>query len=334
MHTTRPVSANVLLSTGSATPGTSPTLSGQPTGAQGEVALSGRSADSRRTAKWEGMVSVLPINLALVSEVDGHDPSDVARVAAALQKQAARDFGPIWQVQASVDAFPRLKDVPVGYWPMIVRTDIDMPGAAGVHEDRNGRPFALIQMSDSWSLTASHEMLEMLGDPFGKRTIPGKSPKRGQGRVEFLVEVCDPSEAEAFAYTVNDVLVSDFYTPRFFDPVRVDGVRYSFTGAITRPREILRGGYISWHEPVSDHWWRQVWFGAKKAYRDLGVFDASAANVRSWVDAQTDHPGIDTGLPKSNDVLQEAVAGSEETAEAAEALTATLRQEVDALVAR
>ena len=161
---------------------------------------------------------MLTNNLALVSEVNGHDPSDVARVAAALQKQATRDFGPIWEVSATVDAFPKLEDVPVGYWPMIVQTDIDMPGAAGVHMDKDGQPFALIAMSDSWSLTASHEMLEMLGDPFGQRVIAGKSPKRGQGRVEFLVEVCDPSEAEQYAYTVNDILVSDFYTPRFFDP--------------------------------------------------------------------------------------------------------------------
>ena len=127
---------------------------------------------------------MLPIHLALTSEVQGHDPSDVAAVAAALQRQATRDFEPIWSV---------------GYWPMIVETDINTPGAAGVHEDKDGQPFALIAMSDSWSLTASHEMLEMLADPFGRRVIPGPSPKQGQGRVEFLVEVCDPCEAAGFA---------------------------------------------------------------------------------------------------------------------------------------
>src|SRR5437762_7857854 len=185
---------------------------------------------------------MLVYNLALVSLVRGHDASDIARVAAALQRQATRDFSPLWGVRASVDAFPRLKDVPIGYWPMIVETDIHTPGAAGVHEDRNGQPFALIEMSDSWSLTASHEMLEMLGDPFGKRVIAGRSPKRGQGRVEFLVEMCDPCEADEFGYTVNDILVSDFITPNFYDPKRADGVRYSFTGALPGPRQILRGG--------------------------------------------------------------------------------------------
>src|ERR671911_258362 len=112
----------------------------------------------------------LTLNLALVSEVKGHDISDVARVAAALQRQATRDFAPIWRQEGTtVDAFPRLEDVPVGYWPMIVIEDVK--GAAGIHLDENGQPFALIEISDSWSLTASHEALEMLADPWGNRLI-------------------------------------------------------------------------------------------------------------------------------------------------------------------
>jgi hypothetical protein len=274
---------------------------------------------------------MLTINLGLVSEVDGHDPSDVARVAAALQRQATRDFDPLWGVPATVDSFPRLEDVPVGYWPLIVETDINTPGAAGVHEDKDGQPFALIAMSDSWSLTASHEMLEMLADPFGKRVIPGKSPRRGQGRVEFLVEVCDPCEGDQFAYTVNDILVSDFYTPRFFDPRHVEGVRYSFTGAITRPREILRGGYLSWHDPVSNHWWQQVWFGSRKQYRDLGVFDATAGSLRVWIDAQTQHPGIDRGLRRTNPTLKAAVAVGEETAASASSKAEAWREQITSM---
>ncbi len=76
----------------------------------------------------------------------------------------------------------------------------------------------------------------MLADPFGDRMIPGPSIKEEQGRVSYLVEVCDPPESEEFAYTVNDVLVSDFITSAFCDPKKVDGVRYSFTGAVKHPR--------------------------------------------------------------------------------------------------
>jgi hypothetical protein len=277
---------------------------------------------------------MLTINVAVVSEVKDHDPSDVARVSAALQRQAIRDFRPAWDVEATVDYFPKLEDVPVGYWPIMIRDDIGAPGAAGIHLDKDGQPFALVTMSDSWSLTASHELLEMLADPFGNRLVPGQSPKPDQGRVEFLVEVCDPSEADEFGYTVNDILMSDFYTQHFFDPVKAEGVRYSYTGAITEPRTILKGGYISWHEPVSDHWWQQTWFGAKPAFRDLGVFDATKTGMalRSWIDGQTDHPGIDEGLPKDNRTLVAAVAAGEQTAVSANAKASAWRSQISAIL--
>jgi hypothetical protein len=274
---------------------------------------------------------MLTINLALVSEVNGHDPADVSRVAAALQRQATRDFEPIWTVRATVDAFPQLEDVPIGYWPMIVRDDIGFEGAAGIHLDKHGQPFALITYGTSWSLTASHEMLEMLADPFGNRLVPGRSPKRGQGRVEFLVEVCDPSEAARFGYTVNDILVSDFYTPRFFDPVRSEGVRYSFTAAIERPRHILRGGYLSWHDPVSDHWWQQVWFRDRKQFRDLGVFEASVESLRAEIDKQTPHPELTKGLKRSDKKLEEAVTYGKETEKSSASKAASWREQIAAI---
>ena len=118
---------------------------------------------------------------------------------------------------------------------MIVKDNIGTPGAAGVHMDKDNQPFALIASGntlDEWSLTASHEMCEMLVDPSGDKQATGNSPKPGQERVSFLVEVCDPSEAADFAYSVNEILVSDFYTPHYFDPIAASGVRYSFTGAI------------------------------------------------------------------------------------------------------
>ncbi|MBH1933728.1 hypothetical protein I5Q34_05365 [Streptomyces sp. AV19] len=226
------------------------------------------------------------IQLALVSLTQQHTitPSQLTRVAAALQKQATRDFGPLWGVNATVDAFETLDDVPVGYWPLIVVDDV--PDAAGFHTDENGQPFSLIEFSDTWSLTASHEMLEMCADPWGKRLVPGKSPHPDQGLVEFLVEVADPSEAAECGYTVNGFLLSDFFTPRFYDPVTADGVRYSFGGHIKAPREILRGGYISWREPVTDEWWQQIWFsGNAPRFRKLGKL--TGQNIRAAVDAKT-----------------------------------------------
>jgi hypothetical protein len=71
-------------------------------------------------------------------------------------------------------------------------------------------------------------------------------------RVDFLVEVCDPCEDAAFAYQVNGITVSDFYMPHFFDPLPAPNVRYSFSGAIAAPRTVLRGGYLTWHDPMDE----------------------------------------------------------------------------------
>jgi hypothetical protein len=236
-------------------------------------------------------MSAIVHQVALVSESKSAVMADLMRVSAALQKQASRDLAPIWEITATVDPFAKLEDVPDGYWPMIIKDDIGTPGAAGVHMDKDGQPFALISSGsgiEEWSLTASHEMCEMLVDPSGDRQITSDSPKPGQERVSFLVEVCDPSEAADFAYSVNGILVSDFYTPHYFDPVTASGVRYSYTGAITRPRQVLRGGYLSWKDSVSGHSWQETWFdGGEPTFRDIGPADAKAGFIRSFVDRFT-----------------------------------------------
>src|SRR6476620_2401805 len=130
--------------------------------------------------------------VALVPDGVDIELTEIVRVAAAVQKQVTRDFSPIWDVKATVDGFATLDQMPLGYWPVTIMQDVQ--GAAGYHTDKNGQPFAVVEAGDSWSLTASHEVLEMLADPFGNRLVAGKSLKAGQGRVEFLVEVCDPSE--------------------------------------------------------------------------------------------------------------------------------------------
>src|SRR5262245_15214122 len=93
----------------------------------------------------------------------------VSKVAAALQKQATRDFGPIWGVTATVDAFASLSEVPLGYWPIIVGQEGQ--GGGGVHLDQDNQPFALVDFTSDWTVTASHECLEMLADPSGNRLV-------------------------------------------------------------------------------------------------------------------------------------------------------------------
>lgn len=224
-------------------------------------------------------------HIAIVSEAPSISLSELAPVSAAIQKQATRDFGPIWNVQATIDCFGSLEDMPGGYWPITLRESNDPADPNGIHEDENEQPFALVYVREGWSISISHEVLEMLVNPFGRKTVSGPSPVPNQGRVDFMLEVCDPCEARS--YLVNGIAVSDFYTPHYFDPVTNSSVRYSFTGALTEPRQVLNGGYLSWYEPVAGKLFRQSIFGNKMLITDLGKHVPTGQSLRSIIYAKT-----------------------------------------------
>ncbi len=71
-------------------------------------------------------------HVALVSMTREVTLANLASVSAAFQKLVSRDFGPIWNFDATVDAFDKLEDVPVGYWHVLLKDELSN-GAAGVH---------------------------------------------------------------------------------------------------------------------------------------------------------------------------------------------------------
>jgi hypothetical protein len=214
---------------------------------------------------------LLTDHIALVSVTGEISMRDLLRAGAAVQKQLTRDFTPIWGLRATLDTFEDLSSVPSDYHPVVVFAYADelvgqlerAIGAqytaqlvdaferdrlTGLHLNAFTRqPFALVEASDVWSVTISHEVLEMIADPYGNRLLAAAHPRDKRQRVKYLLEVCDP--CQAVWYPVNGVPVADFYTPRYFEPVEVPGTRYSFTGEIERPLQILEGGYLSWIDP-------------------------------------------------------------------------------------
>jgi hypothetical protein len=184
---------------------------------------------------------------------------EIRAVAASLQTQVARDFRPFWAIDATVTAFASAEDVPLGFWPIFVQT-LNDPRDSGYHRDKFHQPYARVAYDPAhpteWSLTASHEVLEMLADPSGDRLVAGPTidKRYRHNRVLYALEVCDPCEDTAYSYTIDGVLVSDFITPHYHDPDHSAGARYSYTGAVTRPRQVLPGGYLDWQDPALGYW--------------------------------------------------------------------------------
>lgn len=219
---------------------------------------------------------MLPSYVALVPLQEARSvPLERLRaVANALQTQVVGDFGPVWGVATVISAFERLEDLPAGYLPLVVTTS-DLPlHRRGFHFTMGGLPFAVVRYDEDqdWTVAASHELLEMLCDPFAQRIAVGRSLadtkahqlKSGgtaqgsrpdviegdggayteQGLVNYIVEVCDPCESST--YKIHGVTVSDFVTPAYYDTRGASTGPYSFLGAVKSQLGVLQGGSISW----------------------------------------------------------------------------------------
>jgi hypothetical protein len=81
------------------------------------------------------------------------------------------------------------------------------------------------------------------------------------------------------------VMVSDFYTPQYFDPVQSSGVRYSFSGQIRGPREVLDGGYLSWFDPESRHLFQLQVDGKKTQICNKGEIPFQIESLRAFSDS-------------------------------------------------
>jgi len=233
------------------------------------------------------------IQVGLVDKTKAIDPELMRAVAAALTIQVTRDLPQFWNVQATVTYEPNASKIPAGVWPVFLVKTLP-PGEGGFHLDQHNQPYAKVIASpgsDAWTIDASHETLEMLVDPNGNRLQPSTSIQiengkivDGTGQFAYLVEACDPCEADNYAYPIQGVAVSDFLTPHFYDPVVTPGTRYSFTGAIKTPRQILPGGYISWVNQESNEMQQLLWVDPAKAPKIVNLGPASGASLREWVD--------------------------------------------------
>jgi hypothetical protein len=233
------------------------------------------------------------IQVGLADKTGQIDPELIQSVAAALTIQVTRDLPQFWNVQANVTHLPKATKIPVGVWPVFLVKSLP-PGEGGFHLDKHNQPYAEIiaaPNSDEWTIDASHETIEMLVDPSGNRLQNSTSIEINNGKIQdgtgefaYLVEACDPCEADNYVYPIQGVAVSDFITPHFYDPIVTTGTRYSFTGAIKAPRQILPGGYISWVNHETDEVQQLLWVDPNSPPKIVDLGPATGLSLREWMD--------------------------------------------------
>ncbi len=190
--------------------------------------------------------------------------NDISSVVPALQTQVRRDFASAWGIDADLTFVPQGSTPAAGSWWLAILDNSDMAGALGYHDvTSEGLPLGKVfagtdqEYGQQWTVTASHELLEMLADPEINLTV-FVQPDASSGTL-YAYEVCDACEADQFGYAINGTVVSDFVYPSWFESSRGEGsTQFDYGNQITKPFQLLPGGYIGVFDVTSGTGWHQL----------------------------------------------------------------------------
>jgi hypothetical protein len=203
------------------------------------------------------------IRISVINASTVLSDTQIQPVVEALETQVKRDFLPAWGIDADLLFVPMGTNPPANTWWLAILDDSDQANALGYHDvTTDGQPigkvFAATDMKYGmeWSVTASHELLEMLADPNINLTVFVENDM-GTGRL-FAYEVCDACEADNLGYKIDGTLVSDFVYPSWFEDFRTPGTQFDHTGKIKTAFDILPGGYIGIYDINSGTGWQQL----------------------------------------------------------------------------
>jgi hypothetical protein len=205
--------------------------------------------------------------------------TEIADAMPAFQRALDQDFAPNWREARGSELF--LGEAPPGAWEIRIVDTPECWFCSGYHDLDNGVPYAVVSTLDDWQATFSHELWEILVNPYLDRVAIVK-PK-ALTRV-YALETADPVEGERSVYvrpsaSGKAVQISDFVTPAWFR--RDSEGPWDFTRATKRPFQLLEDGYQLW---LQNGAWNALY--ASKGAKVEGRTKAKRWNVRRVASSQ------------------------------------------------
>jgi len=206
------------------------------------------------------------MRISLINLTSGEEripDEEILPVIRAINRQVSEDFEPHWHMGAqirldgAVSATPGDDDDP----HVSLRGDailylvsgmppIDVIGYHSRHFE--GVPYGFVyprgsaELGEHWSVTLSHEALEMLADPDCNLLAKGPHPGK-EHDVFHWFEMCDAVQSDT--YTVDGVEVSNFVLPHYFTSNEEPGGRNDFLNRGVPSFGVREGGYIGFYDP-------------------------------------------------------------------------------------
>ena len=153
------------------------------------------------------IISVINMTNGAVSD------ADLQRAIRAVNRQIGGDFAPYWSFGAQLRLEGRAGKAKRAVDPSDMRGDailylrdvVRIRDAEGYHDRHfSGIPYGIVflelskKLKEDWTVTLSHEALELTGDPENNLLVQGPHPKKPRAQVFHWFEMCDAVQEETY----------------------------------------------------------------------------------------------------------------------------------------
>ena len=209
------------------------------------------------------IISIINLTSGKISD------EDVLQAIRAINRQIREDFEPYWSfgaqlrlegnssVKPSKQSFVDMRGDAILYlWD---KTDV--ANALGYHDSNNkGIPYGFVftelfkQLGENWTVTLSHEALELIADSQANLLVQGPHPANPAQTVFHWYEMCDAVQSET--YLIDEIAVSNFVLPLYFTIGEQSGGRNDFLGRAYGGKKLQSfginpGGYVGFFDPAT-----------------------------------------------------------------------------------
>ncbi len=185
----------------------------------------------------------------------------------AVNRQVREDFAPYWGFGGVLRLEGKTGRGRGGIDPadmrgdaiLYLRNEVRVSDTAGFHDKWfYGIPYCVVyrelsdRLNEAWTVTLSHETLELIGDAEANLLVQGPHPKHPSRKVFHWFEMCDAVQDES--YVIDGIGVSNFVLPLYFTASAEHGGRNDFLGTRAEGRTLRSfsvnpGGYIGYFDP-------------------------------------------------------------------------------------
>ncbi len=214
--------------------------------------------------------------VAIIDQTGRVPLGELQAISNAIQKQIDLHASPYWldtenkPLSARMMVFNNINQAPAGAWLVTIENNIEPTDSTatsqlasmnkvysatlyGYHLTKNGLPYARLLYTYKYSKVLSHEVLEMLVNPFLNRYIGIDLYSEQKGLEKVIQEIADPVQASG--YDIDGIEVSNFIYPSWYHATKITGEKYDHLGLLTEPKSLLEGGFKSWVTRTGE-WWQ------------------------------------------------------------------------------